>query len=162
MVTLEHILIETGKLERIYRGKSSLHLWRGLNSDDERGNPLYPDLEQRVLPSGNIRDPDIEKEWRNGIWYVKAKIGKGTSLVDKEGIFGYKKWEYILIPAGTVIPDEIIITKDHFMRRKRCWHYSISPNYDMPVKKYLNALDKLAMNAGVQLKLRKKYHANNR
>ena len=57
---------------------------------------------------------------------------------------------------------KIIITKDHFMQRKKCWHYSISPNYDMPVKKFLNALDELAINAGVQLKLRKKYHVNNR
>jgi hypothetical protein len=162
MVTLEDILIETGKLELIYKGKSSLHLWRGLNFADERGNPLYPDIKQRVLPSGDIRDPDVEREWRNGTWYVKAEIGKGTSLVDKEGIFGYKNWKYIFIPAGTVIPNELIITKDHFMKRKGCWHYSISPNYDMPVKRYLNALDRFAMNAGIKLNFRNKCYANNR
>jgi len=127
-----------------------------LNLSDDRVNPLYPDLEQRVLPSGNIRDPDLEKELKNGIWYVKAEIGKGTSVVDKEGIFGYKNWEYIVIPAGTVIPKEIIITKDHYMDRKKCWHYSISPNYDMPVSEYLKALDELAMYAGVSLKGGKK------
>lgn len=115
---------------------------------------------QRVLPSGNIRDPDLEKELRNGVWYVKAEIGKGTSVVDKVGVFGYKKWGYVLIPAGTIIPKEIIITKDHYMQKKKCWHYSISPNYDMPEKDYLKALDILALNAGI--KIRGRNHANNR
>ena len=160
MITLEDILIKKGEVEKIYRGRSTLRLWRGLNVDDDRPNPLYPDLEQRVLPSGNIRDPDVDREFKDGIWYVKAEIGKGTSIVDKEGIFGHKKWDYIVIPAGTIIPDEIIITKDHYMQRKNCWHYSISPNFDMPERDYLKALDQLAVNAGI--KILGKRHANDR
>lgn len=65
-----------------------------------------------------------------------------------------------MIPAGTVIPSEIIITKDHYMQRKKCWHYSVSPNYDMPEAEYLKALDVLAMNAGI--KIREKRRASNR
>ena len=160
MITLEDILISKGQVEKIYRGKSTLHFWRGLNIDDDRSNPLYPDLEQRILPSGDVRDPDVNKERRNGIWYVKAEIGKGTSIIDRKGIFGDKNWEYLIIPAGTVIPPEIIITKDHYMQRKKCWHYSVSPNYDMPEAEYLKALDVLAMNAGI--KIREKRRASNR
>lgn len=160
MITLEDILIGKGQVEKIYRGRSTLHFWRGLSVDDERRNPLYPDLEQRILPSGNVRDPDVNKELRNGVWYVKAEIGKGTSIVDKKGIFGDKNWEYLVIPAGTIIPLEIIITKDHYMQRKKCWHYSVSPNYDMPASEYLKALDVLAMNAGI--KIREKRRGNNR
>lgn len=160
MITLEDILISKDEVEKIYRGKSTLHLWRGLSLDDDRSNPLYPDLEQRILPSGNVRDPDVNKELRNGVWYVKAEIGKGTSIVDKEGIFGYKKWEYLVIPAGTIIPKELIITKDHYMQKKKCWHYSISPNYDMPEKEYLKALDALAFSAGIKFKGVR--HARNR
>ncbi len=160
MVTLEDILISIGEVEKIYRGKSTLHFWRGLSLGDGRPNPLHPDLEQRILPSGNVRDPGVGKELRNGVWYVKAEIGKGTSIVDKEGIFGYKKWEYLVIPAGTIIPKEIIITKDHYMQKKKCWHYSISPNYDMPKREYLKALDALAFNAGIKVK--GKRHANHR
>ncbi|BDU39766.1 Tse2 family ADP-ribosyltransferase toxin [Vibrio nigripulchritudo] len=161
MITLEDILISSkGEVEKIYRGKSTLHFWRGLNLDDDRVNPLYPDLEQRILPSGSVRDPDVEKELKDGVWYVKAQIGKGTSIVDKEGIFGYKKWEYLVIPAGTTIPKELIITKDHYMQKKKCWHYSISPNFDMSENDYLKALDVLALNAGIKIKV--KNHANNR
>ncbi|CCN70539.1 hypothetical protein [Vibrio nigripulchritudo] len=107
-----------------------------------------------------MRDPDVEKELKDGVWYVKAQIGKGTSIVDKEGIFGYKKWEYLVIPAGTTIPKELIITKDHYMQKKKCWHYSISPNFDMSENDYLKALDVLALNAGIKIKV--KNHANNR
>lgn len=160
MITLEDILISKGELEKIYRGKSTLHLWRGLSLGDERSNPLYPDLEQRILPSGNVRDPDVDKELRNGVWYVKAELGKGTSIVDKEGIFGHENWDYLIIPAGTIIPKELIITKDHYMQRKKCWHYSISPNFDMPEKEYLKALDALAFNA--EIKVKGKRNANHR
>ncbi|MCE2029333.1 hypothetical protein [Sessilibacter corallicola] len=155
MITLEDILISKGEVEKIFRGTTTLYFWRGLNLADDRANPLYPDLEQRQLPSGSIRDPDVNRKEINGIWYVKAELGKGTSIVDKEGIFGYKNWDYLVIPAGTVIPKEIIITKDHYMQRKKCWHYSISPNYDMPEVKYLRALDVLAHNAGIKVKERK-------
>jgi len=72
MFTLEDILISRGEIEKIYRGKSTLHFWRGLSLDDDRSNPLHPDLEQRILPSGNVRDPDVNKEFRNGVWFVKA------------------------------------------------------------------------------------------
>lgn len=160
MITLEAILIRRGAVEKIYRGKSTLHFWRGLSLDDDRSNPLHPDMEQKILPSGNVRDPDVDKELRNGIWYVKAEVGKGTSIVDKEGIFGYKKWEYLVIPAGTIIPKELIITKDHYMQKKKCWHYSISPNHDMPASDYLKALDSLALSAGI--KIMDGRHASNR
>lgn len=160
MKTLEDILISRGQLEKIYRGKLGIYLWRGLNIDDERNNPLYPDLAPRTLPSGDIRQPDVDTEDRDGELWVKAEIGKGTSTVDKEGIFGYKKWEYFLIPGDVEIPDEIIITKDFYMTKKKCWHYSISPNEDMLVSDFLKALDKLARRAGIKLKDKK--HASNR
>jgi hypothetical protein len=160
MITLESILIDRNEIGRVYRGRSTLCFWRGLSLDNERLNPLYPDLEQRILPSGDVRDPDIDKELRNGVWYVKAEVGKGTSIVDREGIFGYKKWEYFVIPAGTKIPKALIITKDHYMQRKKCRHYSISPNFDMPVEEYLKALDTLALNAGIEI--RGGRHANYR
>ena len=46
------------------------------------------------------------------------------------------------------------------MQKKKCWHYSISPNYDMPEREYLKALDRLAFNAGIKIK--GKHHANDR
>lgn len=148
-----------GRLEKIYRANISITLWRALNREEgvDSVNPLYPDIEPRVLPNGDVRKPDVDIyiDKKTGHRMVRAAEGMGASLADKPGIFGQNKWDYIVIPAGTFIPDELIITKDHYLTRRKCWHYSISPNYDMPEIKYLNALDQLAMNAGVELKVKK-------
>lgn len=154
-ITLEEIIIARGDIEKVYRAEISVTLWRALRrvETSASSNPLHPDVELRVLPNGDIRNPDIETyiDKATGHRMVRAEEGKGTSVVDAPGIFGHTGWDYVTIPAGTFIPDELIITKDHYMPRKKCWHYSISPNYDMPEWQYLNALDKLAMNAGIKL-----------
>jgi len=157
MMTLEDILISRGEVEKIHRGETSLTLWRGLHVTDDKTNPFYPDFdyEEKRLPSGEIRDPDVNTELVNGVRYVKSELAMGTSSVDKEGIFGHKNWEYFVIPAGTSIPPELIITKDFYMKRKACWHYSISPNEYMKVSVYLKALDQLAFNTGLALKDKK-------
>ncbi|MBB1387540.1 hypothetical protein H5119_18720 [Pseudoalteromonas sp. SG45-5] len=38
------------------------------------------------------------------------------------------------------------------MARKKCWHYSISPNFEMPSDRFIEDLDKLAYNAGIKIK----------
>lgn len=154
MITLEEIIIRRGDLEKIYRSNITLTLWRALNLEDDVNNPLYPDIEPRRLPNGDVRNPDISTYSDNHTKqkFVRSQEGVGTSLVDKTGIFGHKKWEYIMIPAGTVIPNELVITKDHYIPRKKCWHYSISPNYNMPLSTFLDVLDKLATNAGIKLR----------
>ena len=156
-MTIEDILISRDEIEKIHRGEISLTLWRGLHVDETKENPFYPDFdyEEKILPSGEIRDPDVNTEIVNGVRYVKAELGMGTSTVDKEGIFGFKNWEYFVIPAGTSIPTELIITKDFYMKRKACWHYSISPNEYMKVVDYKKALDQLAFNAGLVIKDKK-------
>ncbi len=156
MITLEEIIISRGEIEKIYRAQITLTLWRALNREDASviRNPLYPDFEPRNLPNGDIRSPDIKPfKHSSGQLFVKSEEGVGTSLVDRADIFGNKNWEYVVIPAGTVIPHELIITKDHYMSRKKCWHYSISPNYDMPKAKFTRALDVLAINAGLKLRI---------
>ncbi|EHH2451433.1 hypothetical protein MPV89_004207 [Vibrio vulnificus] len=157
MITLEDIIIERGDVEKIYRSVHDLKLWRGLhNSDVGRANPLYPDFYRKVLPNGDIREPDVTiVKGSDGKERVLSEEGVGTSLVDKEGIFGFKNWQYFVIPAGTHIPEELLITKDHYIPRKKCWHYSISPNFDMPKEKLVEALDKLAYNAGIRTKVAK-------
>jgi hypothetical protein len=157
MLTLEDMLLARGQIDRVCRGTTLVHLWRGNRIDDTRANPLYPDLEDRILPDGDVRVPDVNRylDPKTNQWMVKAAIEKGTSIVDKQGLFGHKKWRYFFIPKGTFIPPEIIITKDYFIARKGCWHYSISPNYDMTVEKFLKALDDLARNAEVRMGARK-------
>jgi Tse2 ADP-ribosyltransferase toxins len=104
-------------------------------------NPLYPDLKERELPNGEIRLPDVAtyKDRATNKTRVKAEEGRGTSSVDQLGIFGHRSWEYVMIPKGTRIPDALITTKDHYMPRKKCWHYSISPNQDMSEDEFLSS-----------------------
>lgn len=168
MRTMENIIIERGDLEKIYRSDHDLTLWRGLHIDEIsiKTNPLYPDLARKRLQNGKIREPDVEvyNSEINGKQYVKSEEGKGTSVVNTDGMFGYKKWEYFIIPAGTSIRNRLIITKDHVIPRKKTkdngsvWHYSISQNHDMPVTEFLDALDELARDAGIRIQVRK--HAN--
>lgn len=155
MITLEEIIISRGDLEKIYRSDISLTLWRAINKSGHRpSNPLYPDLKERSLPNGRVRLADVSTYSKDGVLYVKSEESRGTSLSDKEGLFGHKNWEYVIIPAGTVVPRELIITKDHYIPGKKSWHYSISPNFDMPVSKFLKALDQLAMNAKIKVGVR--------
>jgi hypothetical protein len=152
MITLEEIIISRGDLEKIYRSKISLTLWRAVNKwGDQPSNPLYPDFKERNLPNGRVRLADVATYSKNGVLYVKSEESRGTSLSDKEGLLGQKNWDYIVIPAGTHVPPELIITKDHFIPQKKSWHYSISLNFDMPVSKFLWALDQLARNAKIKL-----------
>lgn len=154
MITLEEIIIKRGDIEKIYRSNIALTLWRAVNKSGSNGqNPLYPDLTEKELPNGRIRLADISTYDVNGIEYVKSEESRGTSLSDIDGLFGHKNWDYIIIPKGTTIPNELIITKDHYIPRKKSWHYSISPNFDMPVSNFLNALDKLAFNAKIRIKV---------
>jgi hypothetical protein len=153
MITLEEIIISRGDIEKIYKSDINLTLWRAINkSANQEVNPLYPDIEERMLPNGRVRVADVATYSKDGILYVKSEESRGTSLTDKDGLFGYKNWDYVIIPAGTIIPSELIITQDHFIPKKKCWHYSISANFDMPVTKFLNALDILAKNANISFK----------
>lgn len=154
MITLEQIIIARGDLEKIYRSDISLTLWRAINKAEasKNINPLYPDLIERTLPNGRLRLPDVATYLKNGIAYVKSEESRGTSLSDIYGLFGDKNWDYVVIPAGTIIPKELVITKDHYIPKKSSWHYSISPNFDMPVTRFLRALDQLAINAEIIIK----------
>jgi len=156
MKTLVDIIILRGDIEKIYKSDIDLTLWRAVYKEpqDDTINPLYPDLIEKTLPNGRIRFPDISTFVNeDGVLYVKSEEGKGASLSDRAGIFGHKKWGYIVIPAGTALPDEIVITKDHYVSAKESWHYSISPNYDMPVTDFFSALDKLALAIGQRIKV---------
>jgi len=153
--TVEDIFIERGEIEDLWKGTTPpLNLWRALHDGDPRANVLYPDLEQRVLPNGRIRDADVELFTLDGVSHVRAVPRAGTSTMDAPGMFGAKGWQYLVIPAGTVIPPGLVISRDHVMhiRGKTCRHYSISPNYSMPLTQYLLLLDQLAANAKIELR----------
>lgn len=147
MKTIEDILISRNELEKIYLGKTTLHLWRAVRKDEPSTGILHPELKQRDMGRGRIRQPDVETYTKDGCIWVRAKLGMGVSLLDRANVFAGGVWEYFVIPSGTVIPASLIITKDHFIKRYSATHYSVSPNYDMPSSRYIHLLDDLARNA---------------
>lgn len=120
-----------------------------VHKDSFSGNPLYPDFYPRMV-RGSLRRPDITIKEIGGIEYVEAELDKGTSLFDKSGTFGFKNFDYFEIPAGTEIPNGLIIIKGEFNQKYNATHYSICPNYRMRKDYFVNLLDRLAMNARIQ------------
>jgi hypothetical protein len=146
MKTIESLLISKGELDRIYTGSVSLFLWRALHKSVTVANPLYPDFDPREV-RGVLRAPDVEVRVIDGVEQVISRLGAGTSLFDRPGVFGEGNWTYFEIPAGTEIPLGLIITKDTFNKKYDATHYSISPNHSMPKSQFILLLDRLAANA---------------
>lgn len=93
METIESILLSRGELDRICRGNVRLFLWRALHKANTTTNHLHPDFVPREV-RGILRAPDVTVEDRAGIPYVVAKLGQGTSLFNKPGVFGSNNWSY--------------------------------------------------------------------
>jgi hypothetical protein len=153
MKTLEDILISRGELDLIYDGRSGLHLWRAIHRESSSTNPLYPDFYARTI-RGSLRRPDVTVKEIGGVEYVEAELGKGTSLFDKVGTFGFANFDYFEIPSGTEVPVGLIIIKGEFNPKYCATHYSICPNHRMTKDHFVALLDTLALNAQAQKRRR--------
>jgi len=145
--TIEDILISRNELETLYVGNTSLHLWRAMRTNKPLLELLHPELKRRDLGRGRTKQADVETYTKNGIEWVRSKLGMGVSLLDRKNTFTGGGWEYFVIPSGTVIPTGLVVTKDHFIKRYSSTHYSVSPNFDMPSSRYIQLLNQLAQNA---------------
>lgn len=108
---------------------------------------LYPDFEEKILPSGKTRGADVtlsaDKEW-------VEHLG-GTSLFDKANVFKSKGWLCFPIPEGTEVPDSLTIRHTGYNSSFKAEHYQIeSAAQKMRVDAYKGALDNLARNAVVR------------
>jgi hypothetical protein len=171
--TVEAILIDLGQLERIYKSghEPTFELWRALRTDAPVAGPLYPDFYQREIRAGKFRLPDVTVETDDGIEYVVPRVyrkrpedtwkAEGTSLFDRPDTFIGDRWFYFKLPAGTIIPNGILIVKDDFNERFNARHYSIVPNWRMTVSQFKCLLDQLARNA-LQFTTKRTGHAKNR
>jgi hypothetical protein len=120
----------------------NVNLWRGKNPHNN-DSIFYPILKAFKMSNGNLRPEDIKTYKRNGELWVKAKTG-GISLFDRNGIPS-KYWEYYKLLVGTSIPFGLVITKDDYKQNFKATHYTIRPNWDMPVTTFCMLLDKLAL-----------------
>jgi hypothetical protein len=139
----DEFFINKRELGELFDSSYSLeiNLWRG-QKREFRGSPaLYPILKSFKLSNGKVRKPDIDTYMKNGALWVNCKSG-GVSLFDVFGV-PVQKWDYYRLPAGVKIPHGLVITKDSFNKIHGATHYSIRPNWDMPVSKFCMLLDEL-------------------
>ncbi len=137
-----------------------VNLYRSVRKEDFRngvtidGAPapgvLFPDFYKKELPSGDIRDPDVDmvKDDKDVEWVLP---GGGTSLFDVRGVFKGRSWLIFDILSGTEIPDSLIVRKTHYSKKFSATHYQIEVKADMMRKDaFQGALDNLARNAIVR------------
>lgn len=157
--TVESVFLDLGELTRVYNSDRELtvSLWRALRTDVKTGGPLYPDFYRREIRAGKFRQPDVTVREIGELECVIPKVYKkrpedvwkaqGTSLFDQPDTFAGNSWQYFEIPAGTKIPEGLIIIKDDYNERFRATHHSIVPNRAMPLTEFRRLLDQLARNA---------------
>lgn len=134
--------VEKRQLGELFDSKFDLNvnLFRG-NNPNNKDPVLYPILKSFLLSNGKIRKPDIKTYQKNGEQWIKATSG-GISLFDAKG-YPVQSWQYYLLSIKTKIPFGLVITKDEFHPKFKCYHYTIRPNWDMPVTKFCMLLDAL-------------------
>ena len=109
---------------------------------------LYPDFEEKLITSGpqkgRMRAADVETI----AGFVQP--GKGTSLFDKEDVFGTKYWCCFPIPKGTVIPEPLIIAGPEYNAKYDANHYQIETRIPLRLDVFKAMLNQLARNAVVR------------
>jgi hypothetical protein len=121
-------------------------LYRGQRPDARGDSILYPILKAFLKSNGQERPADIKTYTKNGVLWVDAESG-GVSLFDMVGI-PMRGWNYYKIEINGKIPIGLVITKDREYRsykpkygEMQPSHYTIHPNWDMPLKQFLMLLD---------------------
>ena len=108
---------------------------------------LYPDFEPRLLPSGKMRPADVVLSEDKQL----VRSGGGTSLFDRAGVFKARGWLPFEIPAGTVVPEPLVVRHTGYNSAFRANHYQIEVSHGlMRVDAFKGALDNLARNAVVR------------
>ena len=141
--TESEFLIRKRELGELFDSNYDLdiNLFRGINPNNELP-PLYPILKAFKLSNGRPRLPDIKTYMKNGELWVDSTSG-GISLFDRIGV-PVKSWEFLLLKAGTKLKLGLVITKDDYKERFDATHYTIRPQWDMPVTQFCFLLDDLA------------------
>ena len=136
---------------------TSKALWRSVRKEDFpegtviEGKPapcvLYPDFYPRQLPSGSMRQADVQL-FRDKSGQEWVKSAGGTSLFDVKGVFKGKSWLSFEIPEGTPIPKSLIIRETGYNERFKANHYQIEcASKSMRIDAFKGALDNLARNS---------------
>ncbi|WP_293374174.1 hypothetical protein [Nevskia sp.] len=110
---------------------------------------LHGDVEPRTIVVGGKKT--TRQDWRqdhDGYF----KIGQGTSLWDKRGVFGYSSWHYFLLPEGAIIPASLKLVKGSWSDRYQGthWQIEVASGGELRADALRGALENLARNCVVR------------
>lgn len=113
---------------------------------------LYPDFEAKTYFNSKLqrvvsRPPDVTHDAEGG-----EVEGGGTSLFNRNGVFGRAAWHYFAIPRGTPIDYTLVVRHTGHNARLGAEHYQIEVRTGgTTVAAYKGALDNLARAAVAKL-----------
>ena len=138
----KELFLDKNEINNIFDSKYDLNinLFRGRNPNND--DPiLYPILKSFLMSNNKVRNADIKTYMKNGVLWINSKSG-GVSLFDALG-YPVKSWDYYVLPIGTKIPHGLMISRDDYHKKFKCYHYSIRAQWDMTVEKFCHLLDEL-------------------
>ena len=155
---LKNLYAKEGKAERYFDDQTPCDLWRAQSRNDFKKDvfimqphPGYTKYDEL----GNVvreRLPDVKTELRDGKIFIlgcRCISGDylGISVFDKKVTWLGPTWLNYMIPANTVLPDNLAVTKDHYLRSYGAAHYTIAPKDDMPLELFIQSLKVVAAKA---------------
>src|SRR5688572_24210574 len=155
---LKKIYSENGLADRFFEGSIPIELWRAQSSADFKKevfimqpHPGYKKLNEK----GEVirtRLPDVKIVERNGKQIVlgcRCVKGdhRGISVFDVQVTWLGAQWINYRIPAGTPIPENLAVTRDHSIPSYKATHYTLAPKDDMPLELFIQSLKVVATKA---------------
>jgi len=145
---LKHIYKQAGRAGRFWDEATPADLWRLQKKTDFDKNTMVLDPH----PGSDTRPADVKVEERDGRQVVlgcrciKGEF-RGVSTFDmKVTWFGGKTGQHFKLPANTLIPAGLAVTKDS-KNQHGAYHYTIAQKDDMPLDLFLQHLRSMALAA---------------
>jgi len=141
---LRDVLVELGEVERLIGRCHSLDLWRAIDASEAKD--LFRLVENDIVRApGKISQADITiRDYRGEKWVYCRDFPRGVSTFDRAGVFRGDKWKYYKIPAGTMLPEGIVIVRDFYNLRYGATHHTIAPERDMALRQFRALLAEFA------------------
>lgn len=145
---LKNIYKKAGFADRFWDEATPVDLWRLQKKTDFDKNTMV----FQPHPGSDEREPDVRVVERDGQQMVlgcrcvKGEY-RGVSTFDRKVTwFGSKTSKHFTLPANTLIPPGLAVTKDG-KNPHGAFHYTIAPKDDMPLDLFLQHLRFLAQAA---------------
>jgi hypothetical protein len=153
---LKDIYAGAGLRGKFFEGATPTTLWRAQSRQDFKKQVFlmepHPGYVKKDKATGEVikeRLPDVMIVERDGKKIVKgcrctSGNYRGISVFDVMVTWLGPSWVNYEIPEGTVIPENLALTKDHYIPRHKATHYTLAPKDDMTLELFLASLKVVA------------------